>query len=121
MSRQGRTERGEGRAGLIIALIIVAFAIFAGVKFVPVYVGGYDLRETIRDEVRMASRTNDKHITSRIVDKGLEHSLPIGEDNVNIRRTHNKIIVKVDFTVPIDLAVFTWEYKFSQEESAPLF
>jgi hypothetical protein len=121
MHRQGRGELGEGRAGLIIALIIVVFAIFAAIKFVPVYVGGYDLKETIRDEARMASRADDEHITARILEKAAEHELPMNESNVGIRRTHNKITVNVTFDAPIDLAVFTWDYHFEHSETAPLF
>ena len=121
MARREVRQRGEGKAGLIIALIVVVFAIFAGIKFVPVYIGGYDLRETIRDEVRLAARSTDKHIEDRILEKGHEHNLPIEVEDINIRRTSAKIIIRVNFEVPIDLAVFTWSYKFDHEEDAPLF
>lgn len=121
MARPQVRQRGEGRAGLIIALIVVTAAVFAGIKFVPVYVGGYDLRETIRDEVRLASRSSDEAIETSIIEKAKEHQLPVDKDDIKIRRTHNKIFVRVRFAVPIDMAVFTWNYSFDHEEDAPLF
>jgi hypothetical protein len=114
-------QRGEGRAGLIIALIVVAVAAFAAIKFVPVYIAAYDLRETIRDEVRLAGRSTDKLITERILAKAEEHHLTVDPREISIRRTSNKIFVKVGFDVPIDMAAFTYTYRFDHEESAPLF
>ena len=120
--RRGSRERGEGRAGLIFAIILVAMAIYSAVKFVPVYVGAYDLRETVRREVTQASLKTDKQMRQMIVAKALEKDFPIRAENVHISRPNNaKVVVKVDFKVPIDLALFTFNYHFKQEESAPLF
>lgn len=120
--RRGSRERGEGRAGLVFAIIVVAASIFAGIKFVPVYVGAYDLRETVRREAQTASIKTDKQIRQMIVAKALEKDFPIQQGDVIITRPNNaKIVLKVDFRVPIDLALFTFNYHYKQKEVAPLF
>ncbi len=120
MVRTDPGERGEGRVGFVIALIVVSLAIYAGVKFVPVYVGSYDLRETIRTEVSRASMKKDAQIVDAVLTKALESNLPITKKDIKITRTHAKFSMKVRFDTPIDLALFTYNYRFEQEESAPL-
>ncbi len=113
-------EQGEGRAGFVVALIVTSLTIFAGVKFVPVYVGAYDLRETIRLEVSRASMKKDEHIVDAVLAKAHESGLPITKKDIQVTRTHAKFFMKVRFDTPIDLALFTYTYRFEQEESAPL-
>ena len=121
MIRKRDRQRGEGRAGLIIAVIVVAFATYGAVKFVPVYVGAYDLRETVRDEVHRGSLKTNEQILKTILDKGTESGLPITRKDIRVKRTHAKITLEVEFDTPIDLALFKYNYRFRQKESAPLF
>jgi len=114
-------ERGEGRAGFLIALVIGAMAVFAAVKFVPVYVSAYDLEDTIRRESTQSSLKTDEQITAAILAKGAEKELPITKKDIAITRTHAKFKIKVAFDVPIDLALFTYNYHYEQSEEAPLF
>ena len=120
MVRYDRGVRGEGRVGFIVALIVVSLAIYVGVKFVPVYVGSYDLRDTIRLEVSRASMKKDAQIIDAILEKAHESNLPITKKDIQVTRTHSKFSMKVRFDTPIDLALFTYNYRFEQEESAPL-
>ena len=45
-------ERGNGRVGFLLALILVGCAIFAGVKVIPVRVAALEFSEVLRDEAR---------------------------------------------------------------------
>jgi hypothetical protein len=121
MNRKRARQRGEGRAGLFVAVIIVAFATYGAVKFVPVYVGAYDLRETIRDEVYRGSLKTNEQILKTILGKGQESGLPITRKDIRVKRTHAKIIIEVEFDTPIDMALFEYSHRFRQKESAPLF
>lgn len=114
-------ERGEGKAGLIITLIVVAYAIFCGVRFVPSYIAAYDLKDTIRRQADAAGNRTDKQILTFILEKGAEHDLPLREEHISIERAKGKIYIKVEFEIPVDLALFTWNYKFEMDESRALF
>ena len=88
-------EQGEGRTGFVVALIVTSLTIFAGVKFVPVYVGAYDLRETIRLEVSRASMKKDEHIVDAVLAKAHESGLPVTKKDIQVTRTHAKFFMKV--------------------------
>ena len=119
--RRDNMQRGEGRIGLFIALILVAAAIFAGSKFVPVYVAAYDLKDLIRLETQAASLRSDKQVVATILKKGQELKLPITEKNIEVIRTNAKFTLHVHFEKPLDMALFTYTFRFDEKQTAPLF
>ncbi len=119
--RQDKLQRGQGRIGLFIALIVVAAAIFAGSKFIPVYVAAYDLKDLIRLETQAASLHSDKQVVAIILKKGKELQLPITVKNIEVVRTNAKFSLRVHFVKPLDMALFTYQFRFDHKQSAPLF
>ena len=119
--RRNGYQRGEGRVGLVIALIVLGVAIFAGTKFVPVYVAAYDLKDTIRREAQGAALKTDEQIRKTILAKGAELDLPIGRDNIEASRSNTKFTLRVRFTKDLDMALFIYKFRFDERESAPLF
>jgi hypothetical protein len=106
--RKSRRERGEGNAGCLVALIILAIAVFLAYKMIPVKVKTADLKQTVTDEAKMASSHNDGVIMKQIVARAHEQELPVSEDNVKISRASGYITVEVDYDVPIDFPGKTW-------------
>ena len=119
--RKQSDSRGEGKTGFFIAIILVAAAIFAGFQFVPTYVASYDLKDTLRREVQGASLKKDKAIVATILAKGKELNLPIGPKNIEAVRTNAKFTLRIHFTKDLDMALFTYTFRFDEQESAPLF
>ena len=113
--------RGEGRLGLLVALILVGAVIFAGVKFVPVYIAAYDMRDHVRGEATRATLKTDDQILKSLLAKAAELDLPITKKDIELNRTASKFRVKLKFEMPIDLAVTTYIYKYDQTEETPLF
>ena len=100
--RRHRGQRGEGNAGCLFGLIVLALAIFIAYKMIPVKVKTADLKQTVTDEAKMAGAHGDTVIMKQILAKAREIQLPVTEDNVKITRTSGEIKVEVDYDVPID-------------------
>ena len=116
------SERGEGRIGLLIAVVVFGAAIFLGVKIIPVRVAAYEFRDILREEARFAAvRSTDSQVASRIMKKAAEMELPLDKKNLKVARTQRKVTISARYEVPIDLKVTTYVYKFDETESAPLF
>jgi len=120
---RGRTsEKGEGRVGLMITLIIVGVAIFLGVKIIPVRIAAYEFRDVLREEARYgAVRNSDVIVRKRILDKAAELEIPLDKKNLKVNRTPSKMVISATYEQPIDLKVTTYVYKFDETEKAPLF
>jgi len=119
----GRTvsTRGEGRLGLLVALILVGAVIYCAVKFVPVYIAAYDMRDLVRGESARATLKTDDQILKTLLDKASELDLPVSRKNIQMNRSPSKFRIKVQFEIPVDLAVTTYIYKYDQTEETPLF
>jgi hypothetical protein len=117
-----RGERGEGRIGLLVALVLLAIGIFLGVKIIPVRVSAYQFSDFIQQECRFAAvRNQDEEVAKRILDKAAEMEIPLKKKDLKIERTANEMIVTASYEQPIDLKVTVYNYRFFQREKAPLF
>jgi len=116
------SERGEGRGSTMFALLVVALAIYSGVKTVPVLIDNYTLRDFLESEARFAAlRKQDEEVKDRILKKAREMELPIGARDILVSRSGGRFDIRVRYTVPIEtpFRVFNWE--FDEKASAPLF
>jgi hypothetical protein len=116
-------QRGEGRVGFIIALVLVLAGIFVGVKVIPVRINAYQLDDTLREEARFASvnRTKDTEIKQRIMDHAKALNIPLAPENVTIKRSKKEVIVAAKFVQPIDLKVTVYSFRFESEQRSPVF
>lgn len=120
--RKFLSQKGEGRVGLFIAIIIVAIAIFIAYKIVPVKIKTYEFKDTIREEARMGSMRKSADQTIEVLlRKAKELELPITKDNLDVNRTNKKITIKATYTIKVDFKVYQYDWRFDQQESAPLF
>ena len=117
-----RSERGEGRIGLIVALALLGAGIFLGVKIIPVRVNAYEFRDFIQEECRFAAtRHNDAEIYKRIVDKAKSLDIPLEKKNLRLERSGREMVITAKFEQTIDLKFTKYVFKFDQTERAPLF
>jgi len=115
-------ERGEGRIGFLISLIVLGVAIFLGAKIIPVRISAYEFKDTLREEARYAAvRNDDKKVADRIMQKAAELEIPLKRKNLKLKRTTGEMIITAKYEHPIDLKVTTYVYKFDEKEKAPLF
>jgi len=116
------SQRGEGRVGLLIALVILGTAIFVGVKIIPVRVTAYEFKDFIQQECRWAAvRQADEEVERRILSKAQELEIPLDKKNLKIKRTKSEMIISCSYQQPIDLKLPTYVYTFDHKERAPLF
>ena len=115
-------QRGEGKVGFLIAIIVIGIAIFLGAKIIPVRVTAYEFRDVLREETRYAAvRYNDEAVVKRIMKKAKELEVPLSPKNLRVQRTTGEMIVSASYEQTIDLKVTKYVYKFSATERAPLF
>lgn len=118
----GYGQRGEGRIGFLIALVLFCAGVFAAVKYVPVRINAYQFREALREEARYASvHNNDRAVAERILDKAIGLEVPLDPKNLKIRRTRSEVIISASYEQPIDFKVTTYTYRFNAEQRAPIF
>jgi hypothetical protein len=116
-----RSERGEGRGGCIVALILLLAAVFVAYKMIPVKIKAAELRETVVDEGKSAGMHNDQQIHDLIMAKANELKLPLTDDGLHIVREREHIRIEADYTVPIKFPGYVYNWKFHHVADNPVF
>lgn len=116
-----RREQGEGQAGCLVGLIILALAAFIAYKVIPVKVKAAELRQEVVDEAKSAGTHNDVKIRDMILAKAREDNLPVGPDDIKINRHNSEITVQVEYTVPIEFPGYTYQWHITHEATNPIF
>ena len=115
-------QKGEGRVGLAIAIVIVGTTAFLGLKIIPVRVAAYEFKDVIREEARYgAVRDSDKEVHKRIMTRASEMGIPLSKKNLKVTRATRDITITATYEQPIDLKVTTYVFRFNHREKAPLF
>lgn len=115
-------ERGEGRMGAVISLLILVCLIYLGFKYIPVMVNTYSFRDYMEEEARYAAiRKGDEEIRNRLYERARELTLPVEKSNIQVQRSRSEVTISVKYMVPIETPVFTHRWEFTERASAPLF
>ncbi len=101
---------------LIITLLIIGSMVFAAVKVVPVYFANYQFQDSIESESRFAltgyPKKNMDDIRDDVFQKAQELSIPLQKEDIQVNETNGAVSIAVDYSVPIDLAVYQFTLEF---------
>jgi hypothetical protein len=120
--RRRASERGELKAQVIMTFAFFALVLYLGFKFVPVYIAAYDFDSAMKTQAQYAGGAKSEAvIVKELLAKAAELELPIKKENIKIQRNTSKIVIRADYTVPVSTVFFTYQWRFTEEESAVLF
>jgi hypothetical protein len=110
-----RTDAGRGSGKAIFSLLVVAFVVYASIKIVPVYLNNYELQTYIQDQTPfwLIQRVPSDGIRARVLAKAQDLTLPISKEQVQVEAGASRVTVNIDYTVPIDLKVYTLTLHFT--------
>ncbi len=122
MAKPFRNERGEGRFGTMVGLLVLAITIYLGFKVVPVMIRSYEFRDYLEEQARFAAlRSDDDEVRDRVLRKARELELPVNGRDIRVNRGSNRFDINVKYTVPIKTPVYTYDWVFDEKQTAPLF
>jgi len=109
------TDSGRGYGRAFFSLLVLVCAGYAGYKIIPVYVNNFQLQNYIRDQTPywLSNRASSDGVRSSILAKAQELDLPIDKDQVQVEANAARVVVTIDYTVPIDLKVYTLTLHFT--------
>jgi len=115
-------ERGEITVKTLLSFAFLLIVAYMSFKFVPVYVAAYDFDNAMKTQAQYSgSMKTNEVILKELITKATELELPIGKENIRIERDRSRLTIMADYTVPVKTAFFTYNWRFTEEESAVLF
>ncbi|MFZ0736617.1 MAG: hypothetical protein WCA98_16235 [Candidatus Acidiferrales bacterium] len=81
------SERGAGKLAGFLFLVVLAAAVFAAVKIVPVYVNNFELQDSIETESRfaVANRKSPDDIQTDVFKKVKDLGIPADKKDIHIK------------------------------------
>ena len=117
MAQQAQNgQKGGAKINLLITLIILGSMIFVGVKVIPVYFANYQFQDSINSESRFAltgyPKRNIDDVRNDIFKKAQDLGIPAKKEDIQVSMDNGYVSISLDYSVPIDLAVYQFTLQF---------
>jgi hypothetical protein len=109
---------GKGFLGCMIAIILMAAIIFAGVKLSPIYYSDYLFEEDLKNLTSQAGARyiSDDEITEDILQLAKKNKINIkqkdAKKDIEIKRFAGQVHINVRYYVPVNFLIFKKTLKF---------
>src|SRR5262249_25386565 len=114
--RNSDGERGGSKLNLIFTLFVLGSMAFAAIKIVPVYFANYQLQDSIDSESRFAltgyPKKSAEDVRTDIFNKAKDLGIPTQKDAIHVAMENGSVDIGLDYSVPIDLAVYQFTLQF---------
>lgn len=114
-------QKGEGKAGCLFWLAVLALFVFIAWQAVPAKVNISDLEEFITRQAETAGRSSTQQIQNRILARAKDLGLPVTKKNLKVEKGAGRIIISCDYEIPISLLVYTYNWKIEHRINRPVF
>jgi hypothetical protein len=116
---------GKGTIRTLFSLLIVGLVAYGGLKFVPVRAAAFQFDDEVREQVVLAGsgrrRVGDAEVRRAILARAENLGLPVDSRAVVIRRSRTELRITVEYTVPVELPGYTYDWHFVSEHAGPIF
>jgi hypothetical protein len=115
-----RDSEGKGIIGCMIFIVLIAVAIFLGIKLGPIYYSNYNFESDVKEEVSRAGAhvlTEETVITDllRLAEK---NGIQITPKDIKVQRFAGQVHIEVNYAVPIDFLVLQRNIAFQIKASS---
>jgi len=119
-TQTGTSERsgqlGGSKLNTLLTIAILGALVFIAVKIVPVYLNNYEFQDSIESESRFALTEYPKKSVDDIRDdvfkKAQELGIPAKEEDIQVTVDNKDVDIGLDYSVPINLAVYQFTLQF---------
>ena len=113
-------HRGRSSLGCLVALLIVAAAMYFGVNIGETYWRFYEFQDAMRQEVRFAKQIPDDRIKLHLAALADTLGLPEEATDITVDRTKNDISVSAEYSERVELPLYVRIIRFSPRAQGPL-
>ena len=111
---RGRGERGGSRLSFLIVVVVIALAGYSAYNYAPVEFNAYRFKDFMQETVDKAAYPpgqSNEWIAQQLRAAAPDYGLPT-DMNVNVQRDEGRITARVQWTRPVKLPAYIYQYKF---------
>lgn len=117
-----RGERGGARLKLIIFLVIFAAVVYAGYLYVPVALDAYYFKDVMQNkaDVAVTQGYDPSWVKDQLTKLEPEYHVP-SDAVISAGQKDNRVEVRVQYTRPISVLGYTYNYEFDHTAKSTAF
>ena len=119
--RMRSTGKGEGKAGCIFWVAVLAAFLGIGYQAVPAKINISDLEEFMTRQAESAGSASGTQIRDSILARAKDLDLPVTKDNLIVDKSGDRILIECEYEIPISLLVYTYNWKVKHRIDRPVF
>jgi hypothetical protein len=121
--RRTRGSRGAVNFGCIVWLAILGLLGYGLYKIVPVKVANSNFYDFLQEEAGFGSIKSVHQLEYEILAKAKELNLPVGKDELTIKKSRESITIEAHYQMVIDFfnGAYKYVWKFDPVVARPLF
>lgn len=118
-----RGQRGDGKIGAVIAILVVALVIHVGVKFIPFRVQAAEFEKAVERRLeRLAGNlTSEEEFLEGVRTDAEQMEIPLKEENLTIELVGATYKVKASYEVVLGMIWGDWVQSVDVERERPKF
>lgn len=102
------SQKGEGKAGCLFWLLAALVFGMICVKAVPIKIAVMQLEDYMLELAKTQPRKDQRFFEKAIIHKSEELRLDLTKKNVKVKKYKERVVMDVQFEVPIDIVVYTY-------------
>jgi len=116
------SEQGGARAKLIIFIVVFALVIYAGYLYIPVTIDAYYFKDIMQSKADQAvvQGFDSGWVTEQLKKSGRDYNVP-DDAAITAGQKEGRMEVHVQFTRPISLPGYTYNYEFDHTVKSTTF
>ena len=114
-------ERGEGNLGCILWLVLLAVGVLVAFKTIPVKVQSAELYDYMVELTKFAASSKPQQLEKQILIRAQELKLPLTKENVDVRKSGDRIQIEASYTVPVEFPGYTYQWRFDHQIDRPIY
>ena len=121
--KRAAAARGAANIGCIVWLAVLGLIGYALYKVVPVKVNNSNFYDFMQEEASFGSIKSVPQIEHEILAKAKELEIPVGKDELQIRKLRESITIEAHYEIVVDFfgGAYKYVWKFDPVVSRPLF
>lgn len=122
ISRQNRFQRGEGKIGVIITLLLLVISVVVAIKAIPVKIVDTEFKDFMDEQAKFAGDRKADSIHKAILHRAKELQIPLDKKNLRVERPRDRVRIECTYTVTLEFPLgFTYDWTFNHHIDRTVF
>ena len=115
------TQRGESKVGCIFWSLLGVIFVIVLAEVVPIKIATMKLEDHMYELATTQGKRDKDFFEREIYNKARTLELPIQRKQIRVKKYPERVVMDVEFTIPVEILTFTYEWNIKLHEDMDVF